>query len=119
MRKILIGCLLSVFALGAVAQVGIHPVPSAAARKVLMDSVQHRLAMAKTPVDSFRLMYDIFDLAPRAQQFDKGMDVYNMAKRVKSKPARLSILRQMANIAEDNDSLLNIVLREVRATPPR
>mgnify|MGYP000000285921 FL=1 len=118
MRKILIGCLLSVFALGAVAQVGIHPVPSAAARKVLMDSVQHRLAMAKTPVDSFRLMYDIFDLAPRAQQFDKGMDVYNMAKRVKSKPARLSILRQMANIAEDNDSLLNIVLREVRATPP-
>lgn len=110
--------MLSVFALGAVAQVGIHPVPSAAARKVLMDSVQHRLAMAKTPVDSFRLMYDIFDLAPRAQQFDKGMDVYNMAKRVKSKPARLSILRQMANIAEDNDSLLNIVLREVRATPP-
>ena len=47
MRKILIGCLLSVFALGAVAQVGIHPVPSAAARKVLMDSVQHRLAIGQ------------------------------------------------------------------------
>lgn len=117
MHKILIACLLSLLVFKGAAQAPIPPVPSGHDRKVLMDSVQRRLAKAKSPVDSLRMMYDIFDLAPQAEKFNKGMDAYRMATRVKSNSARLSILRQVANVTDSNDSLLSIVLREVQRVP--
>ena len=113
MHKILIACLLSLLAFGASAQAAFLPVPSGHERKVLMDSVQRRLAKARTPVDSLRIMCDIFDLAPAPEKFSRGMEAYRMATRLRSNSARLGLLREVANVTDSNDSLLNIVLREV------
>lgn len=99
------------------AQYPISELLTAEKRKALTDSVEHRLASSTTAIDSLRLMYDLFDLAKRSKQFDRGMDVYRMATRMKSNPARLSILRQMTNVTDNNDSLLQIVLREVMRIP--
>lgn len=117
MHKILIACLLSLLTFGASAQAAFLPVPSGHERKLMMDSVQRRLAKARTPVDSLRMMCDIFDLAPAPEKFSRGMEAYRMATRLRSNSARLGLLREVANVTDSNDSLLNIVLREVLRVP--
>ncbi|MDE7025769.1 MAG: HAMP domain-containing histidine kinase [Paramuribaculum sp.] len=118
MHKLIIMCLMCLLGVSASGRSLVPEPPSGDMRKALSDSVQHRLAGATTAADSLRMMYDIFDLSPRSQQFDKGLEIYNMATRMNSNVARLGILRQMANVTDDNDSLLNIVLRETLRVPP-
>lgn len=92
--------------------------PSAKERLNLSDSIKLRLERTNIPEDSLRLLYDLFDLAPRPQQYAIGEKIFALSKRTNNISARLDILRQMTNLSQRNDSLRNILLREVMLLPP-
>lgn len=74
------------------------------------------LANAKTPRDSIKILYDIFDVVPRNQEVAIGRQIYDIAKRIGDNSTRLDICRQLTACFRDDRSLAEIE-KEVSLIP--
>lgn len=74
------------------------------------------LANAKTPRDSIKILYDIFDVVPRNQEVAIGRQIYDIAKRIGDNSTCLDICRQLTACFRDDRSLAEIE-KEVSRIP--
>ena len=74
----------------------------ATARKYNPDAVlpqlQQQLAQAMTPLDSVKILYDIYDISPRKDQLAVGRRLYDVAGRAGDVNAQLDIMRLNSNL---------------------
>lgn len=74
----------------------------ATARKYNPDAVlpqlQQQLAQATTPLDSVKILYDIYDISPRKDQLAVGRRLYDVAGRAGDVNAQLDIMRLNSNL---------------------
>lgn len=84
--------------------------------ELTMQRLNASLARMKTPKDSIRVLYDIFDLSPRARQPEVGRQIYLTAKRAGDTSTRLDILRLLtAPLTKDKDFVA--IQNELRNIP--
>lgn len=72
----------------------------------IADSMYLRLSEATTPVDSLRIMENLYDVLPRQNGNRLGLELFDVANRAGDSSAALNILRQLANRYLNNDSML-------------
>lgn len=74
----------------------------ATARKYNPDAVlpqlRQQLAQATTPLDSVKILYDIYDISPRTEQTAIGRQLYEVAGRARDVNAQLDIMRLNSNL---------------------
>ncbi|MDE6491129.1 MAG: hypothetical protein K2L49_08240, partial [Muribaculaceae bacterium] len=87
------------------------------AKAGLYDRLADQLAVLVTPRDSLRVMYDMYDLAPRARRAAIGWDIFNVAGRACNREAQLDIMRNISNLYIGNDSMLAVVETNVASLP--
>lgn len=75
------------------------------------------LAVLVTPRDSLRVMYDMYDLAPRARRAMVGWDIFHVAGRDHNHEAQLDIMRNISNLYIGNDSMLAVIESAVASLP--
>lgn len=74
------------------------------------------LRQVKSPHDSIKILYDIFDLVPRQNQLEVARELYEVAKRAGDNKARLDICRQISSILNTDKAFAEIE-REIRRIP--
>lgn len=72
------------------------------------DSLENELSLASTPADSMRLLYNLYDYAPRSEKYDYSKILMDVARRENNIPVQLDLLRNDANIYLSSDSMLQI-----------
>lgn len=82
-----------------------------------VEQVKKELAASCTAADSMRLYYDLFDLNSRAEQKNIAWSILDLAKRTGDDRKRMDILRNMSNMALNNDSLQEIIELEMKEVP--
>lgn len=81
------------------------------------DRMAGELAVLVTPRDSLRVMYDMYDLAPRSQRAAIGWDIFRVAGRARNHEIQCDIMRNISNLYIGNDSMLAEIEREVALLP--
>lgn len=64
-----------------------------AAESVTPQQLRQKLSAIKSPKDSLRVLYDIFDLSKRSDQPAVGREIYGLATRLHDDTTRLDIIR--------------------------
>ncbi len=90
---------------------------SAAPRRLVQDSIKVELSKATTVKDSIRLLYDLYDLAPRAKKYAVSKELSGVARRIGNDDIRLDMLRNNANLYLTSDSMMIIFENEARNMP--
>lgn len=67
------------------------------------------LRRMKTPADSVKTLYDIYDLSPRAEQRKVAREIYDVSLRGKDYSACMDILRHMA-VLDRTDSVSDLLI---------
>lgn len=73
------------------------------------------LERAKTPEDSIRILYQLFDVIERDQTREVADMLYDVAARQGNHAVQLDMMRQLANVYLSNDSILNAITARVEA----
>ncbi len=76
--------------------------------QTLVDSLEARLALAPSPQDSIKILYDIYDVSFLQDQTKAAERIYKTAVRCGDISSRLDALRILTNRAHRNDSLQEI-----------
>lgn len=79
--------------------------------------LRERLTQSKTPADSIRVLYDVFDVLPQKSRIETGQQIYEIAKRTKNTQTQLDILRRIA-AGFDDDKTLGIIEKEANRIMP-
>ncbi len=89
-------------------------------RAHLVDSLQTCLASATTTADSFRIMFDLYDLSTIDNNESTSKDLYYVAKRLGNEDAQLEMLRNIALLASTvkDEAMGRWALDEVVKLPP-
>lgn len=74
-----------------------------------IEMLQHNLAEARTPRDSIKILYDIYDLSLITPRIEVGKDLFEVAKRAGDVSAQLDILRLNSNAYKDKADLIRLV----------
>ena len=74
-----------------------------------IEKLQHNLAEARTPQDSIRILYDIYDLSLITPRIEVGKDLFEVAKRAGDVSAQLDILRLNSNAYKDKADLIRLI----------
>ena len=85
--------------------------------KPIADGLYADLANQKTPADSVRVLYNIFDLVPRAQQGDVARQLYDSAQRAGMPEVQLDVLRLLTSLYSSADHVLDIIEKEAGKLP--
>lgn len=92
----------------------------ATARKYNPDAVlpqlQQQLAQATTPLDSVKILYDIYDISPRKDQLAVGRRLYDVAGRAGDVNAQLDIMRLNSNLY-NSDNEFDRLRKQTLAMP--
>lgn len=67
------------------------------------------LAKARTPQDSIRILYDVFDVSERQFQPDVAREIYAIADRIGDTPTRLDICRLITACFKDDATFVKIL----------
>ncbi len=78
--------------------------------------LQAELARARTPEDSLKLLYDLFDVEDRTRKRGVGLEIYEVATRTQRYGESLDILRNLAGFISD-ERLLNQLLANAKDLP--
>lgn len=70
---------------------------------VVLPQLNQQLSKAKTPKDSVKILYDIYDLSSRKDKITVGRMLYDVAGRAKDENAQLDILRLNSNLYSTDD----------------
>lgn len=95
----------------------LFPLNTMAVSPAVHDSVVNTLRLAKSPNDSLRVMYDIYDTAPPEKRTAAAETLYQMAKRLDNVDVQLDMLRTLASLYMINDSILEEQLERVDKLP--
>lgn len=90
---------------------------SAAPRHLVQDSINVELSRATTVKDSIRLLYDLYDIAPRAKKYAISKELSGVAQRINNDDIRLDMLRNNANLYLSSDSMMTLFENEARDMP--
>lgn len=82
-------------------------------RNARIDSLNRQLKIAFTANDSISPLYEIFDLTYGHNRLDLAKELYHTARNAQNMPARLDMLRNIANLGWKEDSILNFVKAEL------
>lgn len=93
------------------------PLPARADNKAISDSLEIKLSKLTTPEDSIKILYDLFDLAPRSGQAPIAEMLYVVAMHSGNTAVQLDALRLLANRYLGNDSLQETVQWRVATMP--
>lgn len=74
------------------------------------------LKESKTPQDSIKYLYDLFDVLPRKERIEIGRKIYEISTRIQDTPTRLEILRQLSTNFEE-DAPLALIQMELNKIP--
>lgn len=85
--------------------------------KPIADGLYTDLANKKTPADSVRVLYNLFDLVPRAQQGDVARQLYDSAQRAGMPEVQLDVLRLLTSLYSSADHVLDIIENEAGKLP--
>ena len=85
--------------------------------KPIADRLYADLANQKTPADSVRVLYNLFDLVPRAQQGDVAHQLYDSAQRARMPEVQLDVLRLLTSLYSSADHVLDIIEKEAGKLP--
>lgn len=83
----------------------------------IKDSLEIELSRATTVDDSIKLLYNLYDVSPRAQKYEFSQQLSDIAKRTKNEAIQLDILRNNANLFLTSDSMLRIFEKEAHELP--
>lgn len=92
----------------------------AAASDITADTkarLSNSLAKATAADDSIRILYDLFDIAPRAEKHGIGDELYNLALRNKRYDTALDVLRLCGGLSTDPQAI-NLHIQRAAALPP-
>ena len=108
-----LACALSlVFAAGVLTAVAEKP------SSELKDSLERRLEELNSPADSMHILLNIFDVAQsESQRYNALERACATAKRNKMYDQQISIITYTANIKRNNDSILEVLMKELSALP--
>lgn len=70
---------------------------------VVLPQLNQQLSKAKTPKDSVKILYDIYDLSSRKDKITVGRMLYDVAGRAKDENAQLDIMRLNSNLYNTDD----------------
>lgn len=70
---------------------------------VVLPQLNQQLSKAKTPKDSVKILYDIYDLSSRKEKITVGRMLYDVAGRAKDENAQLDIMRLNSNLYNTDD----------------
>lgn len=89
-------------------------------RAILVDSLRTCLASASTTADSFRIMFDLYDLSTIDNNELASKELYYVAKRLGDEDAQLEMLRNIALLASTikDEEMGRWTLKEVATLPP-
>lgn len=84
----------------------------------LLDSLEGRLEELNSPSDSMQTLLNIFDVAQsESQRYNALKRACETAKRNKMYDDQISVITYTANIKRDNDSILEVAVKELSALP--
>lgn len=83
----------------------------------LSAELQAKVAEARTPDDSIKALYNLFDVVTRREQPPLLRQIYNIAERKNDAATRLDVLRQLSNIYTSSDSVLQILYSAASGLP--
>lgn len=86
------------------------------AHHALATHLREGLKTAKTPADSIRILYDVFDVIPRSGQPDVAREIYGVAQRSGDLSTMLDISR-LVTAAVKGDNAYVKILENVRKLP--
>lgn len=79
-------------------------------------NIRSELKLAKTPGDSIKIMYNIYDLLPKSEKPAVAREIYAIAERNNDYTTRLDICRVISSCFND-DRVLSQIEREVQRIP--
>ena len=75
------------------------------------------LSKAKTPQDSIKIMYDIFDISGRVHAREVGLNIFDVAGRIGDTHTQHDIIHQVSAISMRQDSIQDILLGKAKKLP--
>ncbi len=87
------------------------------APKTLEDTLLIKLRKARTPLDSIKVLYDLFDSSGRARQGYYGRILLHTAGRAHDYASQNDMLRQLSVIYAADDSMMALIKRHVAQMP--
>ena len=78
--------------------------------------IREQLSKVKSPNDSIKLLYDVYDNLPKKEKAQVAKKIYEIATRTGNTPIRLDILR-LTSVIYDDDKTLNQIIAEVKKIP--
>ena len=84
----------------------------------LLDSLNNELTIAPTPRDSIAVLFNIFDVAPRAQHVEILEQIYKLGKSQGDELTQLTAIRHLSNRASRNDNLYDDYLQRLYNISP-
>lgn len=92
--------------------------PSDFDKNAIIDSLTNSLSTVTTSEDSITILTNLFDLHPRQKRDSLGIMIYRLALRTGDSATGLDAIRNLGNIHQKNDSLLDIdIQRALRFDP--
>lgn len=82
-----------------------------------LPGLKAQLARAKSPADSVKILYNIYDLVERTEKPLYGRMIFQSAGRAYDYAAQNDILRQLASLYSASDSALNLILKQAEKLP--
>ena len=79
------------------------------AQSSLKNELKAKIAEARTPDDSIKALYNLFDISPRREQIPLLEQIYNIAEARRDAATELDVVRHLANAYYGNDSVLQIL----------
>ena len=82
-----------------------------------IDSLRSQLKTAASPADSLSILFNIYDCTLYEQRGEILEEVYNAADRAGNDDAKLDVIRLMAGLYEDSDSMRHVILNKLDKLP--
>ena len=85
--------------------------------KPIADGLYAELSKQRTPADSVKVLYNLFDLVPRAQKGDVARKLYDSAQRAGQTEVQLDVLRLLTSLYSSADHVLATIEKEAESVP--
>lgn len=84
--------------------------------EAVLPQLKQQLAQSRSPQDSVKILYDIYDISPRQDKIAVGRTLYDVAGRAKNASAQLDIMRLNSNLY-NTDTELERLRRQTKTFP--
>lgn len=82
-----------------------------------ISQLKDRLAATTNPDDSIMILYNLYDISDRKNIGEYASQIYKTAGRLRDREVQLDVLRNVATVYLNNDSIINLCLAETMDMP--